>query len=271
MDAAALAASLAQRWNVITAVDALLQANERGDQAAVRALAASATVRFALGGEIGTRLEILACMATSGCPELFDEAREILRSEPQLAAIRFGGHTLLHRAASAWSPQFAAFLLELGADPDACDSAGHPPLYHAGNRFPRPIGVPESAVQTLIEIFVRFGANLNAAEGVKACTPLHMAARRGHASLAEALVSQGANLEARDSKGETPLRRAVNCSQPAVAAALLKLGADPDSRCNYGRTPRDAARTAKMRSLLAEVSMKETPGISDTYLDRITG
>ncbi len=251
MDQAALATTVAQRWDAVTAVDALLEAIEEGDEPEALRLARSPDVKAATESEPWTRLEVLASLATSGYPALADDAIAAIRAEPRLAAARFGGKTLLHRAAAAWSVEFTALLLELGADPNARDGAGHPPLYYAGNRFPRPVGVPESGTRALVECFTAFGADLDAADGVKVCAPLHMCARRGHAALAEALVIGGANLEARDINGETPLRRAVNCSQPAVASVLLRLGADSDSHCNRGRAPRDAARTAAMRILFA--------------------
>ena len=52
-----------------------------------------------------------------------------------------------------------------------------------------------------------------AIEAVKRSGPLHLAARRGNVSIAEALLECGANIEAQDSMGETPLRRAVNCGK----------------------------------------------------------
>src|SRR5258708_36370934 len=87
-------------WDSMTAVDALLDAIERGDQAAVRSLIAGPEVRAALDGEIWTRLEVLACMAVSGGSEIAAEAVTTIRAEPQLALARFGGgETPLHPAA----------------------------------------------------------------------------------------------------------------------------------------------------------------------------
>ena len=96
----------------------------------------------------------------------------------------------------------------------------------------------------------RVGANLDAQDGVKHCTALHMAARRGNVDVAEALLDCGANLEAHDSKGETPLRRAVNCSKISLVARLLKRGADPHTRATGGRMTFDAARQPAMKALL---------------------
>ncbi len=251
MDGADLAADVAARWERTTAVDALLDAIDRNDSVAVQSLASDAQVRSALDAEEWTRLEVLSCLAASGNSPIMQDAFDMIRAQAHLVHSRFSaGQTLLHRAARAWSLPFSSMLFDLGADPNVPDIAGHVPLYYAGNRFPRPPDVPEGLESTLVELFCKFGANLDAAYGVKRCTALHMSARRGHAALAHALVSHGANIEARDSNGESPLRRSVNCGHPAVATVLLSLGADPESRCNRGRTPRDAARTDELRNIL---------------------
>jgi ankyrin repeat protein len=91
---------------------------------------------------------------------------------------------------------------------------------------------------------------VDAHDGVKHCTALHMAARRGNAEVAEALLACGADIEARDSLGDTPLRRSVNCGKTAVAALLLSRGADLHSKGSKGLTPLLAARSAAMSRLL---------------------
>jgi ankyrin repeat protein len=102
----------------------------------------------------------------------------------------------------------------------------------------------------VVRALARVGANLDAQDGVKHCTALHMAARRGNVEVAEALLDCGANLEAHDSRGETPLRRAVNCRKISLVALLLKRGADPNSRATGGRTTREAARQPAIKALL---------------------
>ena len=99
-------------------------------------------------------------------------------------------------------------------------------------------------------VLVGAGANVNACDGVKRCTPLHMAARRGNAETAAALLDAGAAIEARDSMGDTPLRRAVNCNQTSVARLLVERGADVRSVGSKRLTPATAARTEAMKRLL---------------------
>jgi ankyrin repeat protein len=78
----------------------------------------------------------------------------------------------------------------------------------------------------VVRALVRGGAKVDARDGVKRCTALHMAARRDNVEAAEALLDCGADIEARDSLGDTPLRRSVNCGKTAVASLLLSKGAE---------------------------------------------
>jgi len=91
---------------------------------------------------------------------------------------------------------------------------------------------------------------VNACDGSKRCTPLHMAARRGYEEIAAALLDCGAQLDPRDILGETPLRRAVNCNKSGIAALLASRGANLNSVGSKGLTPKSAARTPAMRRAL---------------------
>jgi ankyrin repeat protein len=57
----------------------------------------------------------------------------------------------------------------------------------------------------------------------------------------------GADIEARDIKGETPLRRALNCRQPGMIGLLLARGANPNVPDKRGVTPRQAAKKRGLR------------------------
>lgn len=140
----------------------------------------------------------------------------------------------------------AAALLKLGVDADTQTEGGHTPLYCVGNEC--------TGGGAIVRALIEAGARVDACDGTKRCTALHMAARRGNVEAAEALLERGANIEARDSLGETPLRRSVNCGQTGVAALLLARGADPHSVGSKGLTPRSAARSGAMRDLLQSMA-----------------
>jgi ankyrin repeat protein len=169
-------------------------------------------------------------------------AQRILVENPDLAHESYSGRTLLHAASAAGNSPIVAVLLKLGVDANIQDAGGHTPLYSIGNECPG--GGP------VVRALIQGGAKVDACDGVKRCTALHMAARRGNVEASEALIACGANIEVRDSLGETPLRRAVNCGQTDVAALLLAKGADPHSVGSKGLTPLSAARSGAMRGLL---------------------
>jgi hemoglobin len=147
------------------------------------------------------------------------DAREVLTRWPALVHERYAGRTFLHAAAAAGDPGTVELLLRMGAGPNLQDGGRHTPLYSVANECQNDGGA--AVVRTL----VRAGADVNQADGVMHCTPLHMAARRGNVEIAEALMDCGAVLNARDRRGDTPLRRALNCRKREAAALLRSRGA----------------------------------------------
>jgi truncated hemoglobin YjbI len=237
------------RWDRLRALEAVVQAVRQGDAKGALDMIASPVVETCLREDRAAMLSLLAVLGLSGSADLFDDMRRRLEGEPELAREpHASGRTLLHDAAGGWRPELIALLLRLGADANARDAFGHTPLYYAGNAVPE-TGDAEDGGEAVREL-VKGGADVNAQDGVKRCTALHMAARRGHVEVAEALVACGAGLEVRDSLGDTPLRRAVNCGKGEVTAFLLSKGADAHSRGSRGLTPWKAARGAAMKKIL---------------------
>lgn len=76
------------------------------------------------------------------------------------------------------------------------------------------------------------------------------AARRGDAGRVEALVREGANVNAATAGGLTPLIEAAAMGRADVARALLKAGADPDARHRELGTALDAAQRNGHRALV---------------------
>ena len=157
------------------------------------------------------------------------------------------GHlgSLLHDAAQAWDAERVRLLLSFGAEVNARNfDGGHTPLYYAANHveFSRP-----ADGKAVAETLIRHGAEVNVHSGPIRGTPLHTAARRDNVVVAGVLLSAGADIEARDIKGETPLRRALNCRQPGMIGLLLAHGANPDSPDKRGVTPRQVAKKCGLR------------------------
>jgi hemoglobin len=167
-----------------------------------------------------------------------------LRANPSLVHERYShGRSLLQDAASAGDRALVEFLLDLGAG-DIADAERA--LYCVGNQCTAPDA--DRIVRILLK---RTSARVDAAHGVKRCTALHMAARRGNAEVIAALLDADADIEACDSQGDTPLRRAVNCGKVDAAKLLLARGANARSVGSKKLTPALAARTVEMRQLFA--------------------
>ncbi len=169
-----------------------------------------------------------------------------LSDNPDLPQQRYGGETLLHAAAAAGRTNLVELLLNQCSDPNAQDQGSHTPLYSLSNEC-------HTGGAAVARMLIERGSFVDACEGVKRCTPLHMAARRGNVEVGTVLVEYGVNLEARDSNSDTPLRRAVNCGKADFAAFLLHHGADPHSLRSRGLSPLLAARTEPMRRLFSAV------------------
>eukprot|EP01051_Picozoa_sp_SAG22_P015901 SAG22_NODE_2150_length_2929_cov_16.327208_3_plen_283_part_00 len=85
---------------------------------------------------------------------------------------------------------------------------------------------------------LRGGADPNeTSPGDEDCTPLHVAAQKGHGAVAGALLAGGAAVDAPDKYGHTPLHWAAANGQAAVAELLFQNKASVDAPDEYGRTP----------------------------------
>ena len=162
---------------------------------------------------------LLARMIRSGSAELIHFAVEAVERDPALRNRSYGGRTLLHYAAGAGCREMVALLLRQGSNPDLPDAGGHTPLYRAANECGWSTG-PE-----IVRMLVQAGADVNACGGVTRATPLHMAARRGFAPIAQTLLEYGAAMNVQDRKGDTPLDRAIHCRKKAVGQLLVERGA----------------------------------------------
>jgi truncated hemoglobin YjbI len=165
--------------------------------------------------------------------------REIQRDPATVHLTGPRGATLLHEAAMFGDAELAKVLVRLGADPNAREIEGHTPLYRA-------------ATGDVARVVIEAGAALDVPSGPTAGTPLHQAARMGRVSVAAVMLDHGANIEARDRKGETPLRRAVNCRKLEMIQLLMARGANPMAKDQRGRTPLSAARGPQIRRTMGE-------------------
>ena len=236
---------IAQRWQAQRMLEEMVAAVRQGNTDAVLAVIESPVVRASFTRDRAAFLSFLAILSSSSLPALLDYVRQTLVTIPELVQERYTyGRTLLHEIASQGNLPLVELLLHLGADPNARDQWEHTPLYFVGNASHGAYGA------AVVRVLARGGANVNAQENLKHCTPLHMAARRGNVAIAEALLDCGADVEARDKLGDTPLHRAIKCGKTEMVAFLLSRGANVHTEGKRGLTPWQVARGARMKQLL---------------------
>ncbi|KAG0303163.1 hypothetical protein BGZ98_006946 [Dissophora globulifera] len=96
------------------------------------------------------------------------------------------------------------------------------------------------------------------------CTPLHLAARRGHLEMVMVLVQLGANVNSRGERQWTPLHESISQNHSNVSSLLVASGADLLAKNEAGETPEDVGRR---RGLSPEVLAQHLVDIyKGTYL-----
>jgi len=101
---------------------------------------------------------------------------------------------------------------------------------------------------------------------INGVSPLHMAAGHGRAEIAEVLISNGANINAKMDNGFTPLFVAINAD---VAKVLISAGADIHAKTPIGSTPLFVAAQMGVAEI-AEVLISNGANVSAKMDDGFT-
>ena len=86
------------------------------------------------------------------------------------------------------------------------------------------------------------GMDVNAKHDAFGITPLEIAAIAGHKEIVELLISEGADVNAKDKKGRTPLHWAATHGRKEIVELLIAKGADVNAKTEGGITPLDWAK-----------------------------
>lgn len=130
------------------------------------------------------------------------------------------GMTLLHQAAfsSGDFKDVAEFLIAKGLDVNAKMKYGE-----AKDATPLHAAAGKGAIK-VAEVLIKNGAELDAKVSENHRTPLHVAAREGHKAVAELLIAKGVDVNAKTKYGETPLDLAISKEHKELADLLRKHG-----------------------------------------------
>ena len=230
--------------------------------------------RLAPAGDLGAHAEHLTPMGFALVKNRLAVIRALLRAgdDPNRPLPRIGFFVweleALAAGIGAWSPLQAACthgyaddaaaaasaLLEAGAERDAPSPLGDRPIHLAAVYGWMP----------LLETLLAAGADVDSrtvpaaeaiwemsspahAERVSGSTPAMVAAREGGVETVRWLLTQGADISARDSAGATLLHAAARPwwgEKPELVSVLLAAGADRRARDAAGRTAQDVAGAA---------------------------
>ena len=143
----------------------------------------------------------------------------LLKQNPSLVNAMHQGRTLLHAMVSRNDYEMIQTALRAGADVNARDKNDKPPLYWAMVMTTKDIHVAKMLLSA--------GADVNAKIGSSE-TLLHWAAGHDRTKWIRLLITNKANLQAKDEKGRTPLQLAIERSYENAASVLLDEGAELD-------------------------------------------
>lgn len=125
-----------------------------------------------------------------------------------------------------------------------------------------------SDCEAIMRLAVRYGSRAANARSKRrgGQTALHRAAAAKRPDVAEALVMNGAEVDAREVQyNSTPLHTAVAKGAEGVVEMLLKRGADPNAMCMYGKPLHIAAWSGHLRivrTLVAHGANTDAPNVS---------
>uniref|UniRef100_A0A8C7Z3J1 Protein phosphatase 1, regulatory subunit 16A n=1 Tax=Oryzias sinensis TaxID=183150 RepID=A0A8C7Z3J1_9TELE len=182
--------------------------------------------------------------------------------------------TPLHAAATCGHTGLVQLLIQAGADLLAVNADGNMPydlcedvatlellevaMSDQGitqSRIDECRGAKEATMLADIQALVQNGADLNAHDD-NGTTLLHIASANGYMSVAELLLTNRAELEVKDSDGWTPLHAASCWGQIQIVELLVAHGASLNAKSVLEETPLDVCMDEEVRAKLMDLKHK---------------
>ncbi|KAJ7383809.1 hypothetical protein OS493_025680 [Desmophyllum pertusum] len=172
-----------------------------------------------------------------------------------LAGLKLGESGLLHWAVGNGYTGISKVLMKCGlCGIDAPNSLKETPLHVAakeriqrpGRRFdptwkslqqktPLHFAAWSGHLQ-IADVLIQNGSDVNA-RNILGQTPLHLAAENGHKHIAEVLIEHESDINARNILGKTPLHLAAENGHKQIAEVLIQHGSDINAGNDFGKTP----------------------------------
>jgi uncharacterized protein len=134
------------------------------------------------------------------------------------------------------------------SDVNQVDEDDRTPLMHAV--------LAEDADNTIVNLLIERGADVNAEDNGRHWTALHFAAQAQRDDIVKTLLENGATVDPVDTIGNSPLWVAVmntSTSSLDVVRRLVESGADPNRKNTAGIAPVDIAKQSGRNDILAEL------------------
>ncbi|EGC42775.1 ankyrin repeat protein [Histoplasma capsulatum var. duboisii H88] len=180
-----------------------------------------------------------------------DELLRLLDNGVDLRAVNGDGLTALHLAVVNDHELLAELLLKAGSNAESASHNGSKPLYIAA----------ELGSLALVNLLLRFNADVESHNDETGYTAFHQALLNGHAGVAMALLEKKANIDALTPGGHTPLFSAVMHDDLEITEFLLDNGANKYLRDDNGETVDKLATSDHMLELLRSDRVLHGPPI----------
>ena len=158
----------------------------------------------------------------------------------------------VHRAIEGRSYECVRLLLQYGADVNHKNKRGRQPLHYCCR-------IDDNA--RICSLLLQSGGNVNG-EDHGAGRPIHESIMHGKLPQLALLISHGAEIDCKTSKGEFPLNLAVGNNNIAAIRLLLEVGADASLQTVLGHTILHTAAISADRETLSFLASAELPGLS---------
>jgi hypothetical protein len=166
-----------------------------------------------------------------------DLVRSLLENGTEVDQKDTCGITSLMVACQIGIFEMVKLLLENGANPNAVDYFD---LEFGREELPPILRTSDKAI---IELLVKYGADIHVSAKLDGRTVLHRACEAGHQSTVELCVNMKADVNAVLQNGETPLMTAIKSGKLEIVRLLVEHGANVNQEDKIGVTPLNLARS----------------------------